>query len=161
MDSNDGKSHDPPSPIVEAQPKSSGVASESEVTQQHAPVPDPRWPYLGRWSASSTPIVPANPPSMVKETENGASLTSVTGPPPAADATVSTSLATGTTGAPPISATTTHSSHTVASPPPAVLAVAAMNSPLPTGSPTQELNEVAERTLALGNSVIDGAHARE
>ncbi|CAN7098416.1 unnamed protein product [Brassica rapa subsp. narinosa] len=68
MDSNNENPQDPPSRIIEAQPKSFGVAAEGEAALPQTPNPDPRWPYLGRWSASLKPIIPANPPSLVKET---------------------------------------------------------------------------------------------
>ncbi|CAN7034410.1 unnamed protein product, partial [Brassica oleracea var. botrytis] len=66
MDSNNGNPQEPPFPIIE--PKSSGVAAEGEAALQQTPNPDPRWPYLGRWSAGPKPIIPAIPPSLVKET---------------------------------------------------------------------------------------------
>ncbi|KAF3551160.1 hypothetical protein DY000_02010448 [Brassica cretica] len=43
-------SQDPPSLVIESQPKSSGVAVEGEALRQ-TPTPDPRWPYLGLWKA--------------------------------------------------------------------------------------------------------------
>ncbi|KAH0921484.1 LOW QUALITY PROTEIN: hypothetical protein HID58_021502 [Brassica napus] len=64
MDSNNENPQDPPYLIIEAQPKSFGVAAEGEAALPQTPNPDLRWPYLGRWLASLKPIIPAIPPSL-------------------------------------------------------------------------------------------------
>ncbi|KAG2308394.1 hypothetical protein Bca52824_028142 [Brassica carinata] len=83
MDPFNGNSQDPPSPVIEPQPKSSREAVEGEALRQ-TPTPDPRWPYLGRWS-SPAPIIPVTPLSLVKETESDAPPASATDPPPATE----------------------------------------------------------------------------
>ncbi|CAN7056869.1 unnamed protein product [Brassica oleracea var. botrytis] len=141
MDPFNGNSQDPPSPVIESQPKSSGVAVEGEALRQ-TPAPDPRWPYLGHWSSPEL-IIPVTPPSLVKETESDAPSASTTDPP----------LVTETTGTPPASAIIIISPQTTAFPSPATLAVTNTKSPPPPGSLTHELNVVAEVTLAPDDSV--------
>ncbi|WZZ47591.1 hypothetical protein YC2023_043850 [Brassica napus] len=142
MDPFNGNSQDPPSPVIESQPKSSGVAVEGEALRQ-TPTPDPRWPYLGRWS-SPEPIIPVTPLSLVKETESDAPPASATDPPPATETIVVPPLATETTGTPPASAITIISPQTTAFPSPAILAVTNTKSPPPPGSLIHEFNVVAE-----------------
>ncbi|CAN6986099.1 unnamed protein product, partial [Brassica oleracea var. botrytis] len=111
---------------------------------------DPRWPYLGRWSASPNPVTPAIPLSMVKKSES------------AAPAATATTAAAGTVAAPldnvtiipsPATETTTPPSatETTASPP----ASATTDPPPPSGFLTNEPNVVSEGILPLVASVLD------
>ncbi|CAN6841999.1 unnamed protein product [Brassica oleracea] len=145
MDPFNGNSQDPPSPVIEPQPKSSREAVEGEALRQ-TPTPDPRWPYLGRWS-SPAPIIPVTPLSLVKETESDAPPASATDPPPATETIVVPPLPTETTGTHPASAITIISPQTTAFPSPAILAATNTKSPPPPpGSLIHELNVVAEVT---------------
>ncbi|KAJ0237910.1 hypothetical protein HA466_0244340 [Hirschfeldia incana] len=57
----------------------SGVVTGDGSELQHTPPPDPRWPYLGRWSSSSNRTSPASAPSPTKDAE--ASHVTTTDPP--------------------------------------------------------------------------------
>ena len=66
-------------------PKSSDVVAGVESDLQHASPPDPRWPYLGRWSANQKPASPTLPLSSVKESEADAPSATFAHPPATTD----------------------------------------------------------------------------
>ncbi|KAG2286113.1 hypothetical protein Bca52824_045717 [Brassica carinata] len=141
MDPFNGNSQDPPSPVIEPQPKSSREAVEGGPGQTPTRTLDGR---SGRWS-SPAPIIPVTPLSLVKETESDAPPASATDPPPATETIVVPPLPTETTGTHPASAITIISPQTTTFPSPAILAATNTKSPPPPpGSLIHELNVVAE-----------------
>ncbi|KAL0734899.1 hypothetical protein Bca4012_011109 [Brassica carinata] len=126
--------------------------------------PNPRWPYLGRWSATPISVTPAIPLSLVKESDSEAPSATTSSPPASASAAtpLDTETTETTTAAPPASAITTLSpatkttslppaTETTASPPESVTTAA----PLASVFLTHELNVVAEGTLPPVASVLD------
>lgn len=89
----------------EALSKTSDVVTCDGSELQNIPTPDPRWPYLGRWSSCPNCISPASKPSLENDSE--AYLVTTTAPP--ADVTISTPPVSPTTELPVFSASaTTH-----------------------------------------------------
>ncbi|KAJ4878991.1 Uncharacterized protein Rs2_36045 [Raphanus sativus] len=66
-------------------PKSSDVVSGIESDLQHVSLPDPRWPYLGRWSANQKAVSPMLPFSSEEESHAAAPSATIALPPVTTD----------------------------------------------------------------------------